>query len=632
MSTATDPGILAIALRERQWLLDHPAFRERPATISEFLGPAYLNIERHVRPAVRKVLVDLFEPDDKFGEEERIANYQRAIFTGAIGIGKTTLASIALPYMAHWVLCLKDPQEYFGLLPGSRIAFMQMSTSSTQAKEVVFGDIKARIENSPWFAKNFPYDRTFKNQLRFLRADKTSTEIWILPGDSAETTFEGYNILGGVLDEIDSHKVTKIKDYADQGYTTIHGRITSRFQDRGFIILVGQMKKSTGFAAKMYKDMRADPKAYTCRMKIWESLGWHHWTKPDGNRDSFWYDSSRYAFTTQSYAELMGYPDTIIEVPEVYRRDFMNSPMKALRDLCGLPPAVEAPFIHDSDKILVARSKWTEVHGPDGPMKCTKPGERDKMADWFHAPDTLKRVVHVDIAYSGEGDALGLAMGHVPRLVTIEGEQKPYIEIDLLLRIRANPGQEIILGDIRQIIYNLRDARGFRIKKVTTDGFESTDFRQQLNKKRFSTDKLSVDKDMLPYQDLYDALMEERLGLPPYITYLHMNEPEPIDIIFKEFTELQEMENGKIDHPPDGSKDVADAVAAVCNTLMGKRSYRRGSGSNDFGGGDDGQGSSNLPVTSSRFNHPAMNQDYTQTAPVPSMLGEPIAWRPPTNR
>jgi hypothetical protein len=37
--------------------------------------------------------------------------------TGAIGIGKTTIASIILPYMCHWVLCLKDPQKFFGLCP-----------------------------------------------------------------------------------------------------------------------------------------------------------------------------------------------------------------------------------------------------------------------------------------------------------------------------------------------------------------------------------------------------------------------------------------------------------------------------------------------------------------------------------
>ena len=96
-----------------QWLLDNPHFEQKPASIMEFLGPGYLDIESKVRVGLKKALVEIF--GQKVGTS-RIAVFERAMFTGGIGIGKTTLASIALPYMAHWVLCLKDPQAYFELL------------------------------------------------------------------------------------------------------------------------------------------------------------------------------------------------------------------------------------------------------------------------------------------------------------------------------------------------------------------------------------------------------------------------------------------------------------------------------------------------------------------------------------
>lgn len=136
------------AAADALWLVQHPQFEEKPASIREFLGPRYLNIEHGVRPGIKQALVDLF------GEEpqaDAIALFEEAMVTGAIGIGKSTYASIVLPYMVHWVLCLKDPQGYFSLLPGSRIAFMMMSTSEKQAKEVIFGDVFARLNNSPWF-------------------------------------------------------------------------------------------------------------------------------------------------------------------------------------------------------------------------------------------------------------------------------------------------------------------------------------------------------------------------------------------------------------------------------------------------------------------------------------------------
>lgn len=603
-------------LEEFKWLKENPHFEQRPASVLEFLGPSYLNIYEYVRPALLDILVDLFGEDPN---PTRISLYPRGIFTGAIGIGKTTLASIVLPYMAHWVLCLRDPQTYFGLMPGSRIAFMQMSTSASQAKEVVFGDIKARIENSPWFRDQYPYDKSFKNQIRFPK------DIWILPGDSAETTFEGYNILGGILDEIDSHKVTKAKDYADQGYTTIHGRITSRFQDRGFILLVGQMKKATGFAAKMYKAYRQDPKAWTCSMTIWESLGWGRWTDEDGKRDSFWYDASRYAFITKEAAELQGFPSHVFEVPNIYRQDFLNSPQKALRDLAGRPPAVSSPFFHDIGRVDMAREAWQRRYGTEGPVD-----PKGKIADWFVARETMKRVMHVDIAYSGDGDALGIAMGHVPELIVMDGEKKPFIVIDMLLRIQAPPGREIFLGDIRKIIYELKYDRKFNIVAVTTDGFQSTDFRQQLQRKRIRTELVSVDRNMLPYADLYDAVMEGRMAIPPYQTYRTHADPDPVDILTKELSELQE-EGTKIDHPPDGSKDLADALAGVVFTLMGERTYYS-RGRSPLGN----EASATAPPRESGrhgwFQHPAVDLDFTPPSTPAWGLGDPTPFRPPTRR
>lgn len=558
---------------EAEWLLAHPHFEERPASITEFLGEGYLNIESLVRPGLKEALVAIF------GEKvnpDRIANFERAMVTGGIGIGKTTFASIALPYMAHWVLCMKNPQGFFGLLPGSRIAFMQMSTSEKQALEVVFGDIKARIESSPWFVNNYPYDDKFTKQIRFPK------DIWILPGDSAETTFEGYNILAGILDEMDSHKVTDNKDYADTGFDTIESRIASRFTDlgvggeemghKGLIICIGQMKKSTGFAMRKYRQLMKDKKAYVKRMTIWESLGWEKFTRPDGTRASFWYDRKRKQIVPAGVADLIGHDaENLIEVPNAYRDQFENNPEKALKDLAGIPPEVESSFISMVDKIESCRDRWVERTKRTSPVKPDP--NRVVFEDWFKQSDPRKRVVHIDFATSE--DALGMAMGYVHALVKRGEEEKPYIVIDALMRIKARPGQQIILQDVRNVIYSLKADYGFKIVTVTTDGFQSTDTQQQLRKRKFFVEALSMDKSTLPYEDLREAIYEERIEFPPYMTYLRNGDTEQVEIAIRELSQLQDM-GKKIDHPPDGSKDVADAIAGVATTLMGDRTYSRG--------------------------------------------------------
>lgn len=555
---------------ETEWLKNNPHFEQRPASILEFLGEDYLNIEKKVRPGIRDALVKIF---GKKVSGTRIAIVERAMLTGAIGIGKTTFASIALPYMCHWVLCLKDPQDFFDLLPGSRIALMQMSTSEDQAAEVVFGDIFARIKHSKWFIDNYPYDPKFTKQIRFAK------DIWVLPGDSAETTFEGYNILGGILDEADSHKVTKDKDYAEQGYDTIHSRIASRFIDeetnghKGLLIVIGQMKKANGFAAKKYNELRKDEKAFVVRQAIWESLGWQRFTRADGTRDSFFYDTRRKQIIPDGVAGVVS-NENLIEIPNAYKTNFLNKPEKALRDLAGIPPAVEDPFISLVDKITICVDKWKQRVGDESPVDSNP--TRPSFAKWFRASnDPRRRAVHLDIAYSADGDAAAIAMGHVAEVVEIDGEDKPYIVFDCLIRVKAPAGNEIMISDLRQIIYRLRYDMNFRIKNVTMDGFQSTDTIQQLRKKKFTVDLVSVDKTTLPYEDLREAIYEERLEFPPYMTYLNKGDTELVEIAVKELMELQDT-GRKIDHPQDGSKDVADAMAGVCWTLMGDRQYRKG--------------------------------------------------------
>lgn len=563
-----DPQKIAADLK---WLQDHPWFNEKPATIREFLTEDYLNIEKGVRPGVKQELVALF------GEEvnpKRIAKFRWGMFTGAIGIGKTTMASIILPYMVHWVLCLKDPQEYFDLLPGSRIAFMMMSTSEEQAKETLFGDVKARIKHSPWFAANWPWDPNLKNQLRFEK------DIWIIPGSSSETSFEGYNILGGILDEADSHKVTKEKDYADDGWNTINSRIDSRFQDRGFLLTIGQMKKSNGFAASKYNELVEDKQnAHTVRMTIWESLGWEKFADPaTGITEKFWYDTKRKEIVDEAVPRLIGYPDHILQIPKVYEKNFKNKPEKALRDLAGIPPLAGSTFISLVYRIEEAFERWTENHGEESPVSTDS--TRPILAPWFRNPTPLRRAGHLDIGYSDEGDAAGIVLGHVSHLVDTEEElDKPYIVIDCMIRLKAPPGHEIFLADLRSYFYELK-ARGFKIREITMDGFQSVETRQQLRKNRMNATYLSVDKSKLPYEDLREAIYEGRIEIPPYMTYINPGDGEMVNIAFKELSELED-DGKKVDHPLHGSKDVADGLAGVVTTLMGDRGYRRNVRSKD---------------------------------------------------
>jgi len=556
-----------------EFLRDNPDFIDKPATMETFIdGKQYLNLSTTIRPAVKDALIEIFG-DDVSGKV--ISKHRRAVFTGAIGVGKSTLASIAMCYMLHWTLCLKNPQEFFGLMPGSRIAFMIMSITDTQAKEVMFGDVKARITSSPWFIQNAPWDTTRKNQLRFPK------DIWVLPGNSKETSFEGFNVLCGVIDEGDSHQVTEHKDYAQAGYETIENRITSRFPapddeggHLGLLLVIGQMKSSTGFMSRMYKEMLADEFAAAIHLKQWESFGWQKYKK-NGRYDIFWFDTQTYQEVSAAYARDMK-SDKIIPIPNEYRKPFSINPVKALRDLAGIPPEAQDPFIAVYERVESAMMRWHDAHTEvDTPVSasCTNP----QFHPDFVATDALKRVLHIDLAYSGgkRADSLGMAMGYVDRIVDLDGDEKPYIVFDFLMRLRAKPGSQIMLSEVRRMIYQLKEERGFRIVQVTVDGTNSVDMIQTLNRRHITANYLSVDKNRTPYEDLREAIYEKRVEFPAYVTETQPGSAETVVIAAHELKHLEDT-GKKIDHAPNLSKDVADAMAAVVHLLTGSQQYRRG--------------------------------------------------------
>jgi hypothetical protein len=116
---------------------------------------------------------------------------------------------------------------------------------------------------------------------------------------------------------------------------------------------------------------------------------------------------------------------------------------------------------------------------------------------------------------------------------------------------------------VREYIVSLRQ-RGFDIKLVTFDRWESHDMMEYLNSVGMKSERLSVAKKH--YEDLAMVVAEERVvGPETWTTDKHGNR---INLIVQELLQLRIMKNDKIDHPRTGSKDLADATCgAVYNAI-----------------------------------------------------------------
>src|SRR5262249_54104671 len=105
--------------------------------------------------------------------------------------------------------------------------------------------------------------------------------------------------------------------------------------------------------------------------------------------------------------------------------------------------------------------------------------------------------------------------------------------------------------NIRSLFYKLRE-QGMNLKWISFDTFQSVDSIQILRQEVFITGRHSMDKTSLPYDVTKTAFYDGRVRAPRHKKAL------------SEIVRLErDPQSGLIDHPPNFSKDCADAVAGV---------------------------------------------------------------------
>lgn len=467
-------------------------WEEIRAPVDEFIeSPEYMNSALECWPSVKQDLVDLFS-----------GNYDEAVFDEAIGSGKSYKASNITAYYAYSLLCLKNPQAYFGLARGSQINIINMSKTATQANKVVFTEIKSRINESPWFQKYFPPDPNVKSELRFPK------NISVFPGNSKSTFGLGFNLILAIMDEAAWYTDNEILDVAEDMYYVLQRRIRNRFpvskEINPLLVMISNPRYTDDFIERKMEEAKDNPRIFSRRRAIWESR------PPVWNGITYW------------SGETFEVEDT--QIPIELEPDFRKDKAKAWRDLGARPSYTLEPYYREYDKIL----------------KCVKgesPVDSDnRFKDWFKGKGRYKYNVHVDLGL--KRDACGIAMGHRERQNTI---------IDLMIQIKPLY-REIQFSDVRQVIFELRD-RKFNINKVSYDGWQSVDSRQILAKAGFDTELLSINLGV--HDNLKDFIYSENIQFYQFDPFL------------AECRRLELIKGTKVDHPPMGSKDVADAVAGV---------------------------------------------------------------------
>lgn len=140
-------------------------------------------------------------------------------------------------------------------------------------------------------------------------------------------------------------------------------------------------------------------------------------------------------------------------------------------------------------------------------------------------------------------------------------ERLPVVSVELACSIEPDANNEIQFAEVRTWVKQLRDVYGYPIKAVTYDGVFSIESIQQWKKQGMKTGHMSVDRTSTPYKQFRDGLYDGRIRM--------FEQPKLIEELFElEYDDVKD----KVDHPVNGSKDIADAVCGAYATLLLRRS------------------------------------------------------------
>lgn len=186
-------------------------------------------------------------------------------FSGSIGVGKTTCAVLAMIYHLYRTMCMRDPQAFFDLSPGSEITYAFLNNTMDSSYGVAYKTFQAFIQESPWFLK---HGRVLGRTTPEYYPDKG---FGFIVGSRVQHTLGRHIIcLTGDTEIVTSDGVKRIDDLVNK---TV--RVVSYNESKGQILSEECIVRKTGVVSELIEIELEDGTTVRCTPE-------HRWMLTDG--------------------------------------------------------------------------------------------------------------------------------------------------------------------------------------------------------------------------------------------------------------------------------------------------------------------------------------------------------------
>jgi hypothetical protein len=502
------------------------------------------------------------------------------------GSGKDHSVRMAVARIAYLLLCLESPQAYFEFAPQDEIHILNVAMNAAQARRAFFKPLGTLLKNTPWFKGRILSEIT--DMATSIRLEK---QIELISGHSAVENFEGLNPIVAVLDEISGFQsndqkaargIVESQRTAEAVYDIVRTSASTRFPESFKVVAISYPR----YLHDPIQELCADGLADIEKRGLEDSRYF-----VDGPRTT-WEVNPRY-----ERFEMIQVDGTTNLIPNVaaFVSDYENDPMMARGKYECKPERSSNRYFRNDSAIAQSFPKqpegWVDPIMIDYYWGIDREGAEAEgsyelgvvpgwQANFSISPELVPfegaiYALHADLAING--DRAGISMCHVKNWERREHkmgdptnmktdyqlDDRPVIKVDFVTSFESDltattpegepRAREIQIRWFRNLIRELK-RRGFTVAYVTFDNFQSADSIQILEMWGIESDVQSVDRNIMPYSTLRDVMYDGRLE-----GYFREN------LIF-EIEGLTRLPNGKVDHPPGGGKDEADAL---CGAVFG---------------------------------------------------------------
>lgn len=565
---------------DRIWLAD---YKEIPVSIDTFIeSDTYLGKTNRngaaVYPYWRQVLKEIFDAGNQFHE---------VVLTGATRIGKSSTAITATAYMLYRLMCLRDPQKYFGKKEVSKFSILFFNLTKDLAKGVAYREFNDTLKASPWFNAHGTFSKSERNFYYIPEGGKVVIDYG---SDAAHGL--GQQVFVGFMDEINFAKagvkdVAKAKQHMKDTYNTIYARVTGTFRKNGEVfgkIFAVSSKRSDSDFMEAYVEEQLNAGAgdhmYISDKPQWEVLPASMFSSEKfyiavGDRHQKGFVVPDTQCFPEALEELRQQGFQLLTPPADMKSAFIADFDIALRDLAGISVPGTLSFITQDTLTACINLTRRNPFYQDTLQIGTK--DNYSIEEFFHineVPAIVKRCplfIHLDLSLNTDDSGIsGSCITGRKDIVMEDGKtiSQPVFTHVFSVGIRAPRGDKIPYAKITAFICWLRKV-GFNISRISRDQFQSEYMAQLLEDQGFTVDKLSLDRTPDGYISLRSILLENRVDMLDCA------------LLQDELIHLQrDSVSGRVDHPIGGcftgdtKISLVDGRSISIEELMREQCYK----------------------------------------------------------